>query len=265
MRSFSVPAGFLSGLRLGLFLALFGTGLNLSSAEPNPPAPEFNLAGSDPRAVAVADQVMTALGGRKAWDETHYITWRFFGGRRHVWDKYTGRLRYEDKGLVVLMNLNTTSGRAWQDGVEITNADSLADMLRRAQGAWVNDSYWLLMPYKLKDSGVTLLDLGVGQDSQGNACDVLQLTFKNVGLTPDNKYHILVDRSTHLVSEWTYWKDAAVDEPRSLGPWRDWQRYGKIMLAPNHGERQHTEIGVFRTLPDHVFETPAPFVLADYQ
>ncbi|HHL71578.1 MAG TPA: hypothetical protein ENJ29_03615, partial [Bacteroidetes bacterium] len=47
--------------------------------EANPPAPGFNLADSDARAIAIADEVMQALGGRRAWDKTRYITWRFFG------------------------------------------------------------------------------------------------------------------------------------------------------------------------------------------
>ncbi len=52
----------------------------------NPPAPGFDEAGSDPKAVDLADVVMKAMGGRKAWDNTHLITWNFFGTRRLVWD-----------------------------------------------------------------------------------------------------------------------------------------------------------------------------------
>src|SRR2546421_138000 len=58
--------------------------------EENPPAPGFDRAGSDPRAVAIADRTMRAMGGRRAWDQTRYISWRFFGKRLHVWDKWTG-------------------------------------------------------------------------------------------------------------------------------------------------------------------------------
>lgn len=229
-----------------------------TAAASNPPAPGFDEAGSDAKAIALADEVMLALGGRKAWDDTHYITWRFFGGRRHVWDKFTGRLRFEDKDLVVLMNLNDETGRAWKAGVEVTEGGELKQILDRTKGAWINDSYWLLMPYKLKDSGVTLNYLGRQTDEDGREQEVLQLTFKNVGRTPDNKYHVFIDPESHLVTSWTYWKDASVDEPRSLGPWRDWTRYGQIMLTPDHGERKHSEIVVYDDLPDAVFESPSP-------
>lgn len=36
------------------------------------------------------------------------------------------------------------------------NPDTLAADLQAAYRAWINDSYWFVMPYKLKDSGVTL-------------------------------------------------------------------------------------------------------------
>lgn len=235
------------------------------SEDINPPAEGFDLAGSDPRAIDIADSTMAAMGGRKAWDNTHFITWRFFGGRLHVWDKFNNNERFEDGDLVVVMNLDSEQGRAWRSGKEITDADDLKKMLDRTKGAWINDSYWLLMPHKLKDSGVTLTLAGEQNDANGAPCDVLQLTFAGVGRTPDNKYHVLVDRQTHLVSEWTIWFDAAKDEPRSLGPWTDWQRCGDILIAAGHGKRSHTDIAVFDDLPSAVFTTPKPFELSAYQ
>ena len=233
------------------------------AADANPAQAGFNAAESDAKAIAIADATMAAMGGRQAWDNTRHITWRFFGNRLHVWDKYTGNHRFENDDLVVLSNLDTGTGRAWNAGEEITDSDQLAKSISQAKGAWINDAYWLVMPYKLKDSGVTLKYVGEKADSAGNACDVLQLTFQAVGRTPDNKYHVFVNQQTQLVSEWTYWKDYAVDEPRSLGPWNNWQRFGKILLADDHGKRSHTDIAVFDQLPATVYTTPAPFVLKD--
>ncbi|HEX9189063.1 MAG TPA: hypothetical protein VGB87_18435, partial [Vicinamibacteria bacterium] len=59
--------------------------------------------GSDPKAVAVADRVMQALGGEAAWKATRYLRFDFAvdrGGktvmrRAHWWDKWTGRYRVE--------------------------------------------------------------------------------------------------------------------------------------------------------------------------
>lgn len=46
------------------------------------------------------------------------------------------------------------------------------------------------MPYKLKDSGVTLKYKGEGQTEEGEPAQVLVLTFKDVGVTPQNKYEV---------------------------------------------------------------------------
>jgi hypothetical protein len=55
------------------------------------PAP----AGTDPKADQVAAQVLDALGGKAAWDNTHYLHWTFAGRRAHTWDKWTGQHRVE--------------------------------------------------------------------------------------------------------------------------------------------------------------------------
>ena len=133
----------------------------------NPPAPGFDEAGSDRRAIELADRVMARLGRRSAWDGTRYLTWRFFGGRRHVWDRWTGNHRFEDGELTVLSNIHDGSGRAWAAGVEITDVDTLAARLDKAHRAWIKDSYWLVMPYKLKDSGATLKYHGEGMTEEG--------------------------------------------------------------------------------------------------
>ena len=53
----------------------------------NPPAEGFNAAASDDKAIALADQVMEKMGGRKNWDNTRYLHWNFFGRRTLLWIK----------------------------------------------------------------------------------------------------------------------------------------------------------------------------------
>lgn len=233
--------------------------LTLSAgATDNPRLPGFDRAGSDAEAIAIADEVVERLGGRSAWDETRYITWRFFGGRLHVWDKWTGDLRYESGELLVLMNVNTREGRAWQSGIQIADADTLAARLQHGYEAWINDSYWLVMPYKLKDSGVTLTYKGIGATEAGDAAEILTLTFKGVGVTPQNKYDVYVTEGERLVRQWAFYANAADESPRFVGPWDDWQQHGRIWLSDGRGQRGHTEVAVFEELPRSVFESPEP-------
>jgi hypothetical protein len=239
-------------------LAFVLLGVAFARAADNPPMPGFDAAGSDPQAIQLADQVMEALGSRPAWDATRYLTWRFFGLRQHLWDKWTGDLRFAQDDLLVLMNLHSQEGRAWQGGMEISDPDTLAAKLEHAYRAWINDSYWLIMPYKLKDTGVTLKYRGESQTQDGRPADLLQLTFHNVGVTPQNKYHVWVDRESHLVTQWAFYPNADDSEPRFVGPWSNWQRHGRILLADGRGERRHTDIAVFAQLPPSVFTSPEP-------
>lgn len=224
----------------------------------NSPLPGADRAGSDPEALTIADEVMERLGGRPAWDQTRYLTWRFFGRRLHVWDKWTGDLRYESGDLLVLMNVQTMQGRAWQSGAEIADPDTVAARLRHGYEAWINDSYWLVMPYKLKDSGVTLRYRGKGRTEAGVRADILELTFEAVGVTPQNKYDVYVTEEERLVRQWAFYATSADPEPRFVGPWDNWQKHGGIWLSDGRGERGHTDVAVFDALPRSVFESPRP-------
>ena len=227
------------------------------AAEANPPLPGFDLRRSDSSALEIADKVMERLGGRENWDATRYLTWRFFGGRLHVWDRWTGSIRFEDDGLTVLMNVGTGAGRAWNGVEEITHADSLAVKLDAAYRAWINDSYWLVMPYKLKDSGVTLKYKGAGR-AAGAEAHILELTFTDVGVTPQNKYDVYVDAEEWLVRQWSFYADASDEEPRFTLPWSNWQRYGNIWLADDFGDSKHSAVAAPEELPRSVFSDPAP-------
>ena len=226
-------------------------------AEAYPAAEGFNADASDARAIAVADATMEAMGGYAAWDQTRYITWRFFGGRLHVWDKWTGNVRFEQDDLTVLMNLHTRSGRAWREGRALADAE-LQAALDRGYRSWINDAYWFVMPYKLKDSGVTLNYVGTADSQDGRPADVLELTFEGVGVTPQNKYRVWVDQETHLVSQWAFYPQASDSVARFIGPWNNWRRYGQILLSDNRGERSHTGVAVFADLPAAVFDDPQP-------
>jgi plasmid maintenance system killer protein len=225
-------------------------------ADTNPPAEGFNAENSDEQAIIIADKVMNAMGGRAAWDATRHIKWNFFGSRTLYWDKYTGDVRIERpaQNAVTVFNIQSREGRSWIQEREITEPDSLKNLLNSAYSAWVNDSYWLVMPYKLKDSGVTLNYLGEESLEDGTLTEKLQLTFEAVGVTPQNKYHVWVDQGSHLVVQWAYFANAQDEEPRIITPWADYNKYGKILLSGNRGERSLSDIEVFDELPESVYK-----------
>jgi len=229
-----------------------------ASAPENPAAVEFDATGSDAAAIAIADEVMRAQGGRAAWDKTRYISWNFFGSRTLLWDKWTGLVRVEwlKRPLKVVVDIDDTTGKVWLNGVEQTQQDSLKKYLDMGKKVWINDAYWLVMPFKLKDSGVTLKSLGQSPSADGLAADLLQLTFKGVGVTPDNKYHVWVDQATRLVTQWAFFNSFSDEKPRFVNPWKDYKRYGNIMLSGDRGrgEAHLNPVQVLATVPEGTFE-----------
>jgi len=232
---------------------------------PNPPTVGGT---SDPKAVAVADATLAAMGGHAAWDATHFLRFNFVGRRTHYWDKWTGRHRLEGKtkeneAFVVLDNVNTRQGAAYLGG-KLVEGDKGAKLVENSYAAWVNDTYWLLMPYKLKDTGVNLSYVGT-QQLDGKEYDEIGLTFGAVGLTPGDHYWAWFNRGTHLMDRWAY---LLQDQPRDAAPtvwlWQGWQRYGGIMLAPHRvqpdGQKklELSDLLVTAQMPDAVFTSPAP-------
>ncbi len=243
-------------------LLVFALAQPASAQSDNPAMEGFNLQGSDARAIEIADAVMESMGGRKNWDNTHYLSWGF-GNDEQVWDKWSGDFRYQKDSLVVLMNINTKEGSAWADGKEISDT---GDLLKGAYRAWVNSGYWLLLPYKLKDSGVTLKYLGEGTTEEGAAAEMLQLSFENVGLTPQNKYHVYVDKETMLVTQWAFFRQATDAEPSFTRPMGNWKRYGKVMLSDFRGQGRNgpfimANVGAYDELPAAIFKEPNPIDL----
>ncbi len=223
----------------------------------NTPAEGFNFAESDPKAMAIADEVMEAMGGRAAWDNTRHICWTFFGRRALIWDKWTGNVRIDDGTTTYLVNINDETGSVYEGGEALAvSQDSLKTRMRQAKSIWINDSYWMVMPFKLKDSGVTLKYVGEDTTQAGEPADKLQLTFQGVGRTPQNKYFVWVDKTTRLVSQWAYYPTADAEEPRFVNPWKNYQTYGIIKLSDDREMAKMEDIMVFDELPESVYTTP---------
>jgi hypothetical protein len=228
------------------------------------PAGAGEMGIADARSAEIAEQVMQRLGGHDAWEAARFLTWNFFGSRRHLWDKHTGDIRVEgrdrDSGdtYLVLMNLNNKQGRAWVNGAEVTDAETLGVFLERGESAWINDSYWMFMPYKLRDPGVTLKHLGKAAMEDGRPAEVLELTFAEVGRTPENKYQVYVAEDSGLVEQWDFYRQADDEEPRFTNPWHEWRPHDGILLSASRGDSGHTDIAVLDEVPAGALTDPGP-------
>lgn len=211
----------------------------------------------DIKALNLVEAAEKAMGGKKAFQKLNIISWNFFGSRNLVWDKKNNKLRIDfiKENSVYLLDMNTSQGKVFSKGEEVSNADSLKKYLESARKIWINDSYWLLMPFKLKDPGVNLKYIGKSIDGDESSSDVVEVTFNSVGVTPDNKYHIEFDKNTHLVNKWSYFQSYKDPKPRFTMPWLDYKSYQGVLLSGDRGERKLSNIKVFKTLDEKVFNT----------
>jgi len=231
-----------SFIHLSIFsiLLLFGCKTEApSDAEHLAKNTEVKILGTgDDTSIALADNVMEANGGAAAWNATRYIQWNFFGSRKHIWDKKTNDLIIEslkDKYLIKL-NLANNEGSVLYNGIQHTEPDSLAKYIEKGKQMWNNDSYWLLLPYKLRDPGVDLKYLGKGTFEDRDDIDKIEMTYTAVGDTPNNKYHIYIHPESHRIIQWEFFPDASDEKPRFATPWTEYKQYGNIWLAGSRGE-----------------------------
>lgn len=118
------------------------------------------------------------------------------------------------------LHIPDTTGMVWKNGVVMSEPDSLDKYLNQAYRIWINDSYWLLMPFKLRDPGVHLSYIGRDTTQNGTSADVLEMEFTAVGVTPQNKYHIWIGGEPKEVLQWAYYRNAQDSCPASriFGP-----------------------------------------------
>ena len=209
------------------------------------PAPAAHAAGpSDPAAVAVAAEVMEALGGEARWNALPGLRWTFGvsigdtvrAERRHAWNKHTGMHRVEgvDRAgdhYVIVQDLDTAEGRAWVAGNDV-EGDSLATLIERGKALWINDTYWMLMPYKMRDPGVTLtLEQPVTRD--GEVFDVVAMRFEQVGLTPGDRYWVEIDRDERRVRAWEMLLQGR-EPPPGRSTWEGWEVHEGLWFPTAH-------------------------------
>jgi hypothetical protein len=183
-----------------------------------PPEP----AGAPP-ADMLAERVMRASGS-EVWPRVTRIRFTFNVERdgktvasvKHDWDVRAGT------------DTVTTGNKSV--AVDVRRADHADDDEKQAYGRFINDSYWLLAPLKLKDPGVKL-STGQPQQIEGKEYWLLHLSFDGVGLTPSDQYNLWIDPQTHLVGFWDY-----IPEPGKSArmSWEDYRDFNGLKLATRH-------------------------------
>lgn len=228
-------------MRLFSLLLFLGATAILSPralAAPGPPA-----AAIDAESAPIVRALTDAMGGQATWDRLPCFRFDFVVVRdgkeasrfRHWWDKRAGRCRVEgpdDQGkhVVAIFGLADKKGMVFVDGIGVSDPATVRKAIQDGYERWVNDTYWLMMPFKLQDPGVRLRYARNERTAEATY-DVLELSFvPGTGLTSDDRYWLYVNRTTHLIDRWEYVLTGQKPPP-SGASWEAWTRVGPVKLS----------------------------------
>ncbi|MEM1408193.1 MAG: DUF6503 family protein [Bacteroidota bacterium] len=199
------------------------------------------------------DQLITemvdSMGGYKAWTEIPVIRWTFDNRQTFYWDKTKDSVIMDraSQNLLVKFDLNSKKGSAWKSGEKVQDTQ-VGDYLDNAYLSWVNDSYWLAMPFKLKDPGVNLTYIGRGKETDDY--HQIEITYnKGIGITPRNKYLIWINHKTSLINKWAFYIDRDDPEPVIVNKWSNYQQFGGVLFSLDREFYHITNVAVLDQLP----------------
>lgn len=198
----------------------------------------------DPAADALAQRVSDMMGGPE-WQKARYVAFTFSTERNgqvkdsfvEEWDRATGAYRVSGKDpagvpFLIIENVKTRSGRAWQNGVEVTDQAAVQNLLDLGVRRFVNDIYWLLMPLTMFDAGVKRSAAGQRTDACGRAWDVVRLTYDaSIGLANDVAW-AWINHESGIVEEWDIkLPGTPADQPPIEIFFRDFHRVSGLLMA----------------------------------
>ena len=145
---------------------------------------------SGPEADALANRMLDALNYNN-YKNTAILEWSFRGGSHsYQWNKQKNEVSVSwDDYTVALDLINTGSSIAYQDG-ERLNYEESQSLITDAQSYFNNDSFWLVAPFKVFDSGTERKLIQLEDGSEG-----LLVTYTKGGDTPGDTYLWILERS----------------------------------------------------------------------
>lgn len=226
-------------------LAVVGCGPGRSTFAVHPSAsPAFDRAGSDPKAIEIADQVIVASGGHEKWAAAKQIRWSQSiasgdAGKPPVtfdeaWDRWNGRhhlkLHTPSGDVTVMRGLYDGHGAAYGGGSKLTKEET-DRVLAEARDRWEFDSTPLAIAFLLEAPGAKLTLVGERPGEGGDpATDELKLTFDPKDPTRSMTYYVLVNRTTHQIDRIEIVKAGEPDTKRVGYKITRWDDVGGLKL-----------------------------------
>ncbi len=113
--------------------------------------------------------------------------------------------------------------------------DTTTQELKKLNGRFTNDEYWLLYPYHLSwDKGFELIDSGMKMAPiSGKSLQKITTKYNDKdGFTPGDMYDVYIDENKR-VQEWAFHKGGAA-EPSLITTWENYKDFIGLQLSQEH-------------------------------
>lgn len=145
----------------------------------NEPLPQ----GEQGKAADELAKTMLEAMNYQAFQNTGYLEWRFKEMHHYKWNKADNICEVSWKHVKVILNLNNTAVSEVYIENNIYKGQDRQKLIKKANDYFNNDSFWLLAPYKVFDTGVERRIV-----TTENNKDALLVTYTSGGSTPGDSY-----------------------------------------------------------------------------
>ncbi|WGH76166.1 hypothetical protein P8625_03080 [Tenacibaculum tangerinum] len=173
---------------------------------------------------ALATKMLKSLN-YEAYKNTRFIEWSFRGKHFYKWDKQEDIVEVSwDANKVTLHTKNPERSSVLVDGEKVENKE----LLQNAIDYFNNDSFWLIAPYKVFESGIERrIVLHEGKEA-------LLITYTTGGSTPGDSYLWILDDNGMPVS-YKMWV-SIIPTGGIEATWSDWTTTKSGALLPTKHE-----------------------------
>tara|TARA_B110000908_G_scaffold142514_1_gene170756 strand:- start:2473 stop:3750 length:1278 start_codon:yes stop_codon:yes gene_type:complete len=134
---------------------------------------------------ALATKMLNALN-YQAYKNTETISWNFRNEHFYTWNKQENIVAVSwDNNKVILHTKNPKKTEVFIDDKKVENSD----ILKKATAFYNNDSFWLVAPYKIFDTGTERRLVNY------KGKDALLITYTSGGSTPGDSYLWILDKN----------------------------------------------------------------------
>lgn len=202
---------------LGIFLAILAIVIAIFYYKNNEPLP-IGVEGKD--ADNLATKMLTALN-YNAYKNTEYFEWCFRDNHHYKWNKSENKVTVTwDNNEVILDTKNPSKSII----IKSEENHTATTLIKTATDYFNNDSFWLVAPFKVFDTGVKRSIVKYQEK------DALLVTYTSGGSTPGDSYLWILDESG-LPKSYKMWVDI-IPIGGAEATWNTWTTTSTGVLLP---------------------------------